>query len=135
MQRANGFTLIELAVVVAVVAIIAMIAFPSYTAAMQKSRRTEGKTLLQTIMAAEERYYTNFNRYTNDTGTSGLGVATDSEPGRYYALTKVSLSEDAQSVSLVVAPQNAQQSDRCGNLALDSIGRRGASMGETADCW
>src|ERR1035437_2549820 len=58
----SGFSLIALMIVVALLAIVALIALPSYNWAMQKTRRAEGKVLLHTIMAAEERFYSNTNR-------------------------------------------------------------------------
>lgn len=135
--QSNGFTLIELAIAVVVVAILAAIALPSYRTSVQKSRRTEGKVLLQTIMAAEERYYANVNRYTSEAGQSGLGVSTESMPGRFYALSTISLSEGDQAVVLTVAPQHAQADDPCGGLTLDSAGRRGvaATEPESLGCW
>ena len=121
--------------VLCVLAIIALIALPSYGAASNKARRTEGRILLQTVLIAEERYYLSFNRYTSDAGPGGLGVAAESQPGGYYALAKLSLSSDGQSVTATVEPHNAQAGDRCGNLTLDSVGRRGSSGAAVADCW
>ena len=134
-RPARGFTLIEMMIVLCVLAIIALIALPSYGAAGNKARRTEGKILLQTVLIAEERYYLNFNRYTSDAGPSGLGVAAESQPGGYYALAKLLLSGDGQSVTATVEPRNMQAGDACGNLLLDSVGRRGSSGAAVADCW
>ena len=72
----SGFSLLELLIVVALLAIVALIALPSYNWAMQKSRRAEGKVLLHTIMAAEERHYSNANRYTSQIGEAGIAGST-----------------------------------------------------------
>jgi type IV pilus assembly protein PilE len=134
-ERMQGFSLIELVIVLCALAIIALIALPSYGSASGKTRRAEGKILLQTVLAAEERYYLNFNRYSADAGSSGLGVASASQPSGYYVLTKLDLSSDGQSMTATVEPRNAQQNDVCGSLTLDSVGRRGATGAPAADCW
>jgi type IV pilus assembly protein PilE len=130
----RGFTLIELCIAVMVLAIIASFAFPAYRSAIRKSRRSEGKILLQTAMAAEERYYGTFDRYSLDFGATGLGISTKSTPSGFYELAEGIVGADGQSVSLVAVPQNAQADDPCGELTLDSTGRRGAN-GISADCW
>lgn len=61
-----GFTLIELVITVAIVAILAAVAYPSYQNYLMRGRRTDGKEIMQRIAAAEERFYTNRNRYTDD---------------------------------------------------------------------
>ncbi|MEP6941193.1 MAG: type IV pilin protein [Rudaea sp.] len=128
-----GITLIELVIALAVVAILAMIALPSYGGAMNKARRSEGKILLQAAMAAEERYFTTFNRYTSETGSSGLGVTATSEPGAYYRLATPAVSGDGQTVRVVAEPQGTQAADPCGSLGLDSVGRRTAAQPD--GCW
>jgi type IV pilus assembly protein PilE len=134
-SRARGFTLIEMVFVMAIVAILAFIAVTSYQSAMRKARRSEGKTLLQTLMAAEERHYIATNRYTDQIGPDGLNLSVDSQPGRFYSVAKIELSADAQYLLATVTPQDAQQGDPCGGLSLDSLGHRDA-LGDTgAACW
>ena len=131
----RGFTLIELCVVIVVVAIVTSFAFPAYRLAIRKSRRSEGKILLQTAMAAEERYYGTFNRYSLEFGITGLGISAKSAPSGFYALSDGILSADGQSVSLIAVPQNTQADDPCGALTLDSTGHRGAKGVGGVDCW
>ncbi len=80
-RGARGFSLIELMIALCLLAIITLIALPSYAGVSNKARRTEGKILLQTVLAAEERFYLSFNRYTSSLGVDGLGVAAESQPG------------------------------------------------------
>lgn len=135
MLRSRGFTLIELIAAVCILAVVALIALPSYATASCKARRSEGKILLQTVLAAEERYYFSFNRYTSDGAAAGFAIGTASQPGGYYALASLNVSADGQSVSARVDPQGNQQGDGCGGLTLDSAGRRGATGASAAECW
>ena len=63
-RRARGVTLIELLITVAIVAIIAAIAIPSYNTYVLRTHRTEAKSALLSMAAAEERFYSTHNAYT-----------------------------------------------------------------------
>lgn len=74
-QSMQGFTLIELMIVVAVVAILASIAYPSYTSSIIKGRRAEGRTALNELMQQQERFMTQTNSYCAFSNTSGTVAA------------------------------------------------------------
>lgn len=59
----DGFTLIELMIVVAIVAILAAIAYPSYRDSVLKGRRAEGRTAVLDLLQQEERFFTQSNSY------------------------------------------------------------------------
>jgi|GEM_PF-4366856 len=90
--------------------------------------------LLQDVIAAEERYYSTYHRYTNDAGPDGLGVAVQSSPGAFYVLARLEVSSRGQSVRATVDPRASQRGDACGSLMLDSAGHHEAS-GSSVDCW
>lgn len=74
-QSMQGFTLIELMIVVAVVAILASIAYPAYTNSIIKGRRAEGRTALAELMQQQERFMTQTNSYCAFSNTSGTVAA------------------------------------------------------------
>ncbi len=70
--RQNGFTLIELMIVVAILAIVTTIAVPAYTGYVKTAQRTEGWNNLNSLQLALEEYYAENGTYTTDTSASGL---------------------------------------------------------------
>ena len=140
----NGFTLIELMIVVAIVGILAAIAIPSYQESMRQSRRADGKAALMGLANAMERYFTVNNKYTSagtvgtppNTGVPASTVYTvDSGTAQYYTITIT--AADASSYTLQAEPKtgSAQADDKCGNLTLTSTGVKNQSAGTLAECW
>lgn len=131
--KSRGFTLIELMIVVAIVAILAAISYPNYTNYVLRTRRADGKEFLMRIAAAQERYYTNLNRYAS---MGDLGLSTTSEKG-YYTV-EVALANGDQTYVLTATPQNAQANDQCANLLLSNTGAKdwsGAKPPTNGNCW
>jgi len=75
MQRAKGFTLIELMVTIIVVAILASIALPSYTDYVVRARLTEATGNLADLRVKMEQFYADNRRYSvpggGECGTPG----------------------------------------------------------------
>ena len=59
----NGFTLIEMLVVIAIIGILASLAIPNMTKARNKAKEAEVKANLHVIQAALERFYTDNAQY------------------------------------------------------------------------
>ncbi len=133
-QKNRGFTLIELMIVVAIVAIIAAIAYPNYTNHVLRTRRTDGKEFLMRIAAAQERYYTNFNRYAT---FDELNLGSNTSEKGYYAV-EVTRENGNQTYLLTAAPQGAQGADQCENLLLTNTGAKdwsGPKPPPNGNCW
>ena len=72
-MRQQGFTLIELMIVVAIIGILAAIAYPSYQNHILRTGRADGQAKLLEIMAAQERFYSQNQTYVANLGADGLG--------------------------------------------------------------
>lgn len=74
-RPADGFTLIEVLIVVAIVAILASIALPSYTAYIQRSKVPAGLDALQAYFTRMEQRFQDSGTYA-DSGNCALALPT-----------------------------------------------------------
>lgn len=136
MNRARGFSLIELLVVLAVIGLLAAVALPSYTRYVLRSHRSSAITAVLDLASRQARYYTTNNTYT--TSLTALGYPSDPMPltdssNHYYDLSVASASATAFTVSAV--PFGNQVNDTCGTYSYTDLGVKSINSGTLADCW
>lgn len=85
MNKQQGFTLIEVMIVVVIIGILASIAYPSYTNYVLRTNRAEGTAHIMRVLQAQERYYSQNMTYTTSLGD--LGIPANSETDRYTITT------------------------------------------------
>ena len=81
MKRNQGFTLIELMIVVAIIAIIAAIAIPSLLNARKSGNEASAISSLRTLSTVNEQYRTRFGDYSNNLGALQTEAYIDSVLG------------------------------------------------------
>ena len=135
-SRAHGFTLLELMIVVMVVAILAAIAIPNYGRYAYRARRADAQNLLQHIATSQERYYSTYNKYTDDLTQFGYPASgAESEHG-YYIVTMALTGTDGQGYTATATPQGAQTGDACNRLSFSNTGAKGYNGNESnGKCW
>ncbi len=135
----NGFTLIELMIVVVVVAVLSSLAYPSYQEFVAKAKRTEGKAALLDAAQALERHFTNYNTYPSSLSTAGVRTYSgDSAAKAAYtiAIAAGASGSLASSFTLTATPANGHVDAKCGNLSLNQLGVKGETGTLTAaECW
>ncbi|MBE0617913.1 MAG: prepilin-type N-terminal cleavage/methylation domain-containing protein, partial [Proteobacteria bacterium] len=73
-MKKNGFTLVELMIVVAILGILAAIAVPMYRGYVTTAKRAEAKSNLETIRLLQEQYYADHREYVE--GVYEVGTTT-----------------------------------------------------------
>ncbi|MDZ4324113.1 MAG: type IV pilin protein [Pseudomonas sp.] len=136
MKRVNGFTLIELMIVVLIVALLAALAFSAYNKQVQKSRRAEAKQILADIGLRQEKWRSNNPVYYGTDSTAAETTAFGAIPtGAYYTIA-VTTAEAAAAYTLTAAPKGPQLADSCGTLTWTySAGVVSKTATSGTDCW
>ncbi len=133
MAQAQGFTLIELMIVVVVVAILSAIAYPSYQEYVRKGHRAEARAGLLEAAQWLERAATAQGTYPL---TAQFPAGLQSVPNGRYT---IALNSDGAAFTLTATPTGAQTGDKCGNYTLTNTGLRGAngvtSGAIVSECW
>jgi type IV pilus assembly protein PilE len=129
MRHRNGFTLIELMVVVAVIALLAAVGFPSYRDHVARGQRSQGQQLLSDIAQRQEQYLLDRRQYATVFGSGAGGLNMTMPAGIKYdqpPFTGVDNSTTPPSYSICMNPSAgsnlAARND--GRLCINNLGQR-----------
>lgn len=137
MNHKNGFTLIELMIVVAIVAILAGVAYPSYSAYIQRAHRTDAKTALLENAQFMERNFTVAGRYDQDSAGANISLPVTQSPRSGTAIYNIELSAvGTSSYTLSASPVagGPMANDSCGVLSVTQTGAK-TDDDINVDCW
>lgn len=145
--KPNGFTLIELMIVVAVVGILAAVAYPSYAEYVRKSRRSDAIAAISKVQQVQEIWRSNNASYSADVSSSptGLKLASGTTVASSYNLPtgyySIGLSgQSATGYTVTATAIGAQASDaKCttltATLANGNITYGKTGTGTVKTCW
>ncbi|WP_062268563.1 type IV pilin protein [Endozoicomonas arenosclerae] len=132
--RGNGFSLIELMIVVAIIGIIVAVAIPSYQQYVFESRRSDAHVALTTAAAEQEKFYTYDNAYTTD--INNLGGANS--PNGHYTITVTATDTTYTITATAISSSTQFQDTDCRTITLNHLGAK-ASFNSTSTassgCW
>ncbi len=143
--RINGFTLIEVLVVMAIIGVLTAIAIPAYRQYVVRAARHQAEATMLNLSQMEERFYTNNYTYyavsalppvpdpNGWSNFSGDGMSVR----KYDIAVNVPNPNSTNPVSFYIqaTPSNGFADSQCGNLTLDNMGLKGSSLGSVTTCW
>jgi len=121
-EPAQGFTLVELVIVLVVAGVLAAVALPSFLDSIRKGRRSDAYAAIAAVQQAQERWRSNHAQYT--TTLSDLDLGSSSASGYYtIELASSGASGDTLASAYVVTARgnsgSSQASDKqCRNLSM-----------------
>ena len=141
-RQQHGMTLIELMIVVVIVAVLASIAVPSYRSYVLRTHRTEARTALLNLAAAQEKFYLENNTYATNSvlataPPAGLGLQTTTENGWYTVA--IANGANAANFTATATATGAQAADTdCASFSITGLGVKTATKSGGAAstvCW
>ncbi|MDF1758834.1 MAG: type IV pilin protein [Legionellaceae bacterium] len=139
-QPRQGFTLLELMIVILIISIMATYSYPSYKLHIIKLRRIDGKTALFDLANRLENYYTLNNSYakaTIGTGSKNDVLASPYSEDRWYILSIVSQSQSTFTIQAIPQKNQALDDVECRSYSLNNQGAKLANNShiESSKCW
>ena len=133
MNKATGFSLIELMIVVIIVGILMAISVPAYQGYVMRSHRTDAHSSLLDIAARQERFVAqNVVAYTTEL-VDDLNLADANSSEGYYtlAVSNAPCNDIANCYTIIATAVGSQANDTdCPAINYDSAGRK-----TPAACW
>jgi type IV pilus assembly protein PilE len=137
-NKTEGFTLIEMMIVVAVIGILAAIAYPNYIEQVNKGRRANARAVLSEAQQYMERIYSeNYSYYSDTSGTlinsasyfqSNFSKAP--KPGEGNAIYNITLTvaqttPNQYTLTATRITTGPMANDYCGDYRVTHTGRKG----------
>jgi type IV pilus assembly protein PilE len=147
-RRSQGWTVLEVLIVLVIGMVLAAFSYPSYSQFVVRSKRVEGQAALQLLMQQQERYFSAHNSYvafssasTEPAGREFKWWSGASAASSAYEIEAKACDDDAiaHCVQLIATPGTGlvdahYKDNECSKLILTSTGLRSAT-GQGVRCW
>ena len=132
----QGFTLIELMIVVAIVAILSAVAYPSYIKYVARANRSAAESFMLEVANRQERYLVDARQYAPDLPTLNATVPTTVSPNYTITISNVTTSPPGYLINATPLGKQAVNDTNCATLTIDNTGNKTASgPGGVSSCW
>ena len=121
-SKHQGFTLLELMVVVAIVGILASIALPSYQEYLKKARRSAAQSHLMDVAQRQQQYLIDARSYA--TTLSALNVETLADVSSYYTIEIEASDGPPPSFTVTATPKTGTPQAGDATLTIDNTGAK-----------
>ena len=91
-RRCNGFSLIEMMIVVVIIGILAALAYPTLEGYLQRTRQTEARTNLSALYTAQKIYFATNRTYASSFDDLDVQFETGGDVVYSYTLTATATS-------------------------------------------
>jgi len=127
----RGFTLVELAIVVAIIGILAAVAYPQYQQQLLKGRRASAQSFMLDLANREQQYLLDARDYAVGTGAlTTLNVTVPTDVSKYYTITIANTTAPPPPNYTITATATGQQvPDGDMTLTHDGNKTRGGNSG------
>jgi len=121
MRRTQGFSLIEILIVVGIIGILAAIALPSYKKQIQRSNRAAAQALMSDVANKQQIFLSTARTYAASLGELNVTAPSDISP-KFYTFTIDPVAGPPPCFTITAKAQGNQADD--GDLTLDCQGTK-----------
>lgn len=125
LKRQDGFTLVELMVVVAIIGLLSAVAIPNFKKYQAKAKMSEAKLQLSALYTAQASFYSDYNIYHNCLTYMGFDPGPEAL-NRYYAVG-IDVNANINTTAYQAAVNSGLNTVDCGITNASTQGATGSN--------